>query len=157
MDGLEATQRIKGDPRGKETAIVVLTASAMDDDRKIAVQSGADDFLPKPCREDELFEKIGGLLDVAYDYDDEGGAENQEVAGRAGVAPSNAATLKQLPRELIEELRKATLTGNKKRLDNLIVKVRATDDEGSALALQTLADGYQYDALTRLLEEACQP
>ena len=34
MDGLEATRRIKADPRGKETAIVVLTASAMDNDRR---------------------------------------------------------------------------------------------------------------------------
>ena len=42
MDGLEATQRIKSEPRGKETAIVVLTASAMNDDRKTATQSGAD-------------------------------------------------------------------------------------------------------------------
>ena len=34
MDGLEATRRIKADPRGKETVIVALTASAMDEDRR---------------------------------------------------------------------------------------------------------------------------
>ena len=36
MDGLEATRRIKADPRGKETVIVALTASAMNDQRVAA-------------------------------------------------------------------------------------------------------------------------
>ena len=69
----------------------------------------------------------------------------------------SAERLGQLPRELIEELRNATLNGNKKLLDKLILKVRETGDAESAHALQELADKYEYDALTRLLEEACQP
>ena len=64
MDGLEATRIIKADPRGKETAVVVLTASAMAEDRLNVAQSGADDFLSKPCREDELLEKMRALLKV---------------------------------------------------------------------------------------------
>jgi signal transduction histidine kinase/DNA-binding response OmpR family regulator len=154
MDGLEATRRIKGDPRGKETAIVILTASAMDHDRKVASESGADDFLAKPCQEDELFEKMRGLLDVAYDYQEASEAEHQEGAGFATLG---AAQLRQLPRELLEELRTATLSGNKRHLDTLVGKVRALEDAESAAALQDLADKYEYDTLTRLLEEACLP
>ncbi len=41
MDGLEATRRIKADPRGKQTVIVALTASALDDDRRAITESGA--------------------------------------------------------------------------------------------------------------------
>ncbi len=37
MDGFEATRKIKADPRGKETVIVVLTASAMEEDRLAVV------------------------------------------------------------------------------------------------------------------------
>jgi hypothetical protein len=48
------------------------------------------------------------------------------------------------------------LSGNKRRLDKLILQVRETADDGSARALQELADKYEYDALTRLLEEACR-
>ncbi len=58
MDGLEATRKIKADPRGKQTVILVLTASALDDDRLTASESGADDFLSKPCHEDELLDKM---------------------------------------------------------------------------------------------------
>jgi PAS domain S-box-containing protein len=149
MDGLEATRRIKADPRGKETAIVVLTASALDEDRRVVTQSGADDFIAKPCREDELLEKIGVLLNLAYDYEEISQAEDKP----SGMAALGAA-LAQLPIELVEELRNATSIGNKKLLDKLILRVPATGDARAARSLQELADKYQYDDLTRLLEEA---
>jgi CheY-like chemotaxis protein/nitrogen-specific signal transduction histidine kinase len=152
MNGIEATRRIKGDPRGKETVIVTLTASALDDDRRVALQGGADDFLAKPCREDQLLEKMSALLNIAYDYEETNGTEGQPVAGAAALS---ADKLEQLPRELIEEIRNATLAGNKKLLDKVIAKVRGTGDAASARALQELADKYEYDALTRLLEDTC--
>src|SRR5260370_18574245 len=62
MDGLEATRRMKADPRGKETVIVTLTASALDDARRAISLSGADDHLAKPCHEDQLLQKIRRLL-----------------------------------------------------------------------------------------------
>ena len=153
MDGLEATRRIKADARGRETAIVVVTANAMDDDRLAVFKSGADDFLTKPCREGELLEKVGALLNLTYDYEEPGEADGQPLA--ANAAPS-ADRLGQLPLELVEELRNATLTGNKRLLDKLILKVRETEDAGSAHALKELADKYEYDALTQLLEAACR-
>ena len=151
MDGLEATRRIKADPRGKETAIIAVTASAMDDDRRAVSQSGADDFVIKPCHEDELLEKIRVLLNIAYDYEDMSGAKGEPVSGLTALSADG---LGKLPRELVEELRTATLNGDKARLDKLILKVREAEDAGSANALQELADKYEYDALTRLLEEA---
>jgi PAS domain S-box-containing protein len=153
LDGLEATRRIKADPRGKETVIVTLTASAMDDDRRAVSQSGADDFLSKPCREDELLEKIRALLNVAYDYEEMSAAESQPIAG---VAALSVERLGQLPQELIEGLRDAVLRGNRNIMNKLILKVRAMGHVESADALQELAENYEYDALTRSLEEACR-
>jgi protein-histidine pros-kinase len=150
MDGLEATRRIKSHPRGNETAIVVLTASAMEEDRRTVAESGADDFLAKPCREDELFETVRAFLNVTYDYEETNEAEGQ-------VAPAaNSARISQLPPELLEEFRKATLNGNKRLLDKLIGKVRESGDAASANALQHLADKYEYDALTELLDASAR-
>jgi CheY-like chemotaxis protein len=148
MDGLEATRRIKSEPRGRETLIVALTASAMDEDRRVVSESGADDFLSKPCREDELMEKMRVLLGIAFDYEESVYTENQAPGGEG---PLSAERFAQLPRELIEEFRKATKRGNKKLLDELIRKVPEPE---FAAALQALADRYEYDALSELLEEA---
>jgi two-component system, sensor histidine kinase and response regulator len=156
MDGLEATRRIKADPRGSGTVIIALTANAMDDQRRSAIQSGADDFVAKPCREDELLEKMRAHLNIAYDYEEMSGNESEPAPG---VSASNeervALGLGQLPQELLQELRDATLSGNKHLLDKLILRVGETGDDESVYRLQELADHYEYDALMRLLEELC--
>jgi PAS domain S-box-containing protein len=153
MDGLEATRRIKADPRGKGTVIIALTASAMEEDRQVALQSGADSFLSKPCREDELLEMLRTLLNIAYDYEEVAGTEDQPIAGAAAFS---AESLGQLPLVLVGELRDATLNGDKALLNKLVRKVREIAGAETAQGLQALADRYEYDALTQLLEEACR-
>src|SRR3569623_1376371 len=49
MDGLETTRRIRSLPRGQETAIIALTASAMEENRRAAMESGVNDFLSNAC------------------------------------------------------------------------------------------------------------
>ena len=152
MDGLEATRRIKAAPAGRETVIIALTASAMDDQRQIAVQSGADAFLGKPFNQNDLLDKMQGYLDIAYDYEEMDEGQRQYAAGIAALSPE---ALGQLPAELVAELRAATLKGKKRSIDALIVKVGAAGHAESARALQSLADNYDYVALTRSLEAAC--
>jgi PAS domain S-box-containing protein len=149
MDGLEATRRIKASAGGQDTLIVALTASAMEDDRRMAAVSGADDFLAKPCPENELFEMLRVLLNVTYDYEELTLAENQ-------VPPPDALSgdrLMQLPEPLAQELLHAIVGGNKRQIDAIILKVRATHDASLANALQDRANRYEYDMLMRILEE----
>ena len=153
MNGLEATRRIRADPRGKETVIIALTASALDAERQAVFESGIDDFVTKPCREDELLDKMPAFLNIDYDYEEMNGSEGEPVSGPAALSVDR---LRKLPPELIEQLRNATLSGNKKLLDKLILDVSESEDAGLARALQSLADKYEYDALTRLLEESCR-
>ena len=152
MDGLEATRRIKADPRGADTRIIVLSASAMDDDRRKIADTGADEFLAKPCQEDRLFATMGELLRVSFDYED--AACGDDVAG---VLPGSLTgeELRRLPADLLQEFQEATFTGNKRLLDALVLKVRQHLRGSLAGALKELVDRYEYDKLTRLLEEAC--
>ncbi len=128
----------------------------MEDDRRVAAQNGADDFLSKPLREDELLEKIRNLLHISYSYEDTGRNQGQTGAGAAVVTLSSE-NLRQLPLELVEQLRGATLSGNKRLLDKLILEVRERGDAQSADGLDQLAGKYEYDALAALLEKACRP
>jgi CheY-like chemotaxis protein len=150
MDGLEATRRIKGDPRGQETIIIALTASAMDHDRKAIALSGADDFLAKPCRDDDLLEKMRPFLKITYDYEETSGAE-----GLAAVEALTPERIAQLPQKLVAEIRNAILAGNRKRLNKLILEVGETENTDFVSSLQALANRYEYVALARLLEVPC--
>jgi PAS domain S-box-containing protein len=147
MNGLEAIRRIKAEPRGKNTVIISLTASAMDDQRRSALQAGADDFVAKPCDQNELLNKIGIHLKIEYDY--ETSANEDKIEG-----PKEE--IGKLPKELANEIRSATLRGKKHLLDGLILKVREGGLRESANTLQKLSDNYDYEALARLLEEACR-
>ena len=55
MDGLEATRRIRKDPRFQKLPIIAVTAKAMKDDQEQCMQAGTNDYLAKPIDLDRLF------------------------------------------------------------------------------------------------------
>ena len=55
MDGLEATRRIRQNPRWQKLPIVAVTAKAMKDDQEQCLLAGANDYLAKPIDLDRLF------------------------------------------------------------------------------------------------------
>jgi CheY-like chemotaxis protein len=151
MDGIEAIRRIRLQPGGAETVIIALTASALDDDRRAVVESGADDFLSKPCEEDALLQKMGACLNVSYLYED-----MEDQGNDAAVLPESdckSMSIGELPAKLIGDLTLAVQNGEKDRLDQLIEQV-GKSNAGVSYAMKTLADNYDYDALTLLLEGA---
>ncbi len=55
MDGLRATEILKGDPQTRDTVIVALTAYAMNGDEQKALAAGCQGYISKPI-------EIGGFL-----------------------------------------------------------------------------------------------
>ncbi len=152
MDGLEATRRIRKSAPGTGTVIIALTASAMEEDRHGVMQAGADELIGKPFREADLLEKIRVHLGLAYVYADQ--ATEQELTSTdAAVRSSKSDALDTLPVEWADDMRRAIFNGEKDRVNTLIATVPPRDAE-FAQALQRLADRYEYDALTQLLERA---
>jgi len=108
MGGREAIRRIRALPEGKDAAIVVLTASTMGDDKDAILAEGADDFLRKPFREEELLEAIRRHGKVQFDY------ESVEGGGEHPVDPTEAEArkaLETLPADLAERLRSVIMRG----------------------------------------------
>ncbi len=62
MDGWEVLERIRNDERTRSMKVLVLTAHAQEETRERADRGGADAFLTKPFRPDDLRSVVLGLL-----------------------------------------------------------------------------------------------
>jgi PAS domain S-box-containing protein len=66
MDGLEATRRMRAMPALEAVPIITISASAQPTDRDASLAAGANAFLTKPIRVDDLVERIGTLLALRW-------------------------------------------------------------------------------------------
>jgi PAS domain S-box-containing protein len=145
MDGREAIRRIRAMSAGKETKIIAVTASAMDENRHELIAIGADDFISKPFREVELFQKIHAHVGVEYVY-----AEQPTPAAHEEAAELTPESLAGWPPELICPMREAVIRAD---LDQLLAKIQEVEarDPRIAQGLRRLAESFQYQKLLDLL------
>ncbi len=144
MDGHEAIRRIRGMAGGNDPKIIAVTASAMDENRQELLSIGADDFLSKPFREIELFQKIHAHVGVEYVY-----AEQPTDTQREEAAELTLESLAGWPQDLIDPMREAVITAD---LDQLLASIQEVEahDPRIARALRRLAEGFQYEKLLDL-------
>jgi two-component system cell cycle response regulator DivK len=63
LDGIEATRRLKADPRTSHIPVLILTAHPMRAVQRGALAGGPDGFLTKPCLPEDLEQHVRRLLD----------------------------------------------------------------------------------------------
>ena len=144
MDGHEAIRRIRAMAGGEAPKIIAVTASAMDENRLDLMAIGADDFISKPFREAELFQKIHAHAGVEYVYAEEPTAASQEEA--AELTPDSLAGW---PQDLIDLMREAVITAD---LDQLLARIQEVEarDPRIGQELRRLAEQFEYQKLLDL-------
>ncbi len=106
MNGYEATRQIKAHPLGKKTAIVALTASVFEEERKMILAAGCDDFMRKPFEAKILFAKMEELLGIQYIYEEpvEGELDNESKISAFASNQSVESQLCQMPIEWVQKI-----------------------------------------------------
>src|SRR5258705_10598593 len=64
MTGTEAIRILRADPSFVDTPILALTAHALDDERRFALDAGFDELIAKPCLPDALVAVVERFLSV---------------------------------------------------------------------------------------------
>jgi len=152
MSGDEAIRQIRHSPGSAEVKIITVTANATGEIRNQTLAAGADDFLAKPFRAEELFEKLRLLTNVRYIYASTSQAEAIKPRTRPALTPE-VETPKPLilPAKLKEQIREAAIRGGHDQLLSLIQQVAAIDAEMSG-KLGDLVATFDYETLLQWLD-----
>ena len=148
MDGYEAVRQIRQCSGGDTVPIIAITASAFREQRQEILAAGCDDMVIKPFQAHEIFEAMGRLLDIEYIYE----PESEAAPARVREVELTAAMLADLPDELLQELREATLALNREAALEVIARIADQAPEVAA-GLKELVDNYQMVELRDLLGE----
>jgi PAS domain S-box-containing protein len=153
MDGYEATQRIRGHVKGQATAIIALTASALEQEKVVILSSGCNDFVRKPFRDNLIFDKMREHLGVQYIYANDNSAFPH---GDPQQPHSNAQLIDRLalmPRNWTQHLYEAATLADTEWVRQLIGEI--SDSESNlAIALLALVKTFRCDTIANLAESA---
>jgi DNA-binding response OmpR family regulator len=160
MDGHEATQRIKATTKGQATVIIALTASAFEKERQVILSEGCDDFVRKPFRKEEIFDRLVEHLGVRFTYAEEVVEETPDLEPDDAAALLTAEALGGLGADQREALYKAATQADSDRLFEIIASLEAQDasevEREIARALESLVRNFRFDIILKLTESAAE-
>jgi PAS domain S-box-containing protein len=148
MRGDEAIRRIRKSVGGTAVKIITLTANASEETRQLSLESGSDDFMGKPFRHSELFEKIRHISGVRYIYAES--PVNKDVPPPEQSALLTREMIDSLPTELRREMRIASISCRHDQLLKLIQQATVVSPEIGE-NLRSIAIKFDYNTLTQLL------
>jgi len=163
MDGITATRTIKSQTKAQTLEavqvaddvvapkIVALTASSFEEERAAILSAGCDDFMRKPFREQEIFEKIAEHIGAQFlTHDEELPEESLKMAAQPQIELTPEA-LTAMPSSWIKQLSQAALEGRNNSLSDLINEIPEAHAD-LAIALNQLVENFEYETLLELAE-----
>ena len=121
MDGTIATRHIRQMQSITQPRILMVTASAFEEEKQLALDAGVDGFLRKPFHQDDLFSLLETQLRIRF--------RREENASPAPAPPEMELAsddLLDLPIELRTELANAVGEINLVRMDEILTRMEST-------------------------------
>lgn len=139
MDGYAATRAIRALAGGDKLPIVALTASAFEEDRGKILAAGCDEMVCKPFEEARLFDVIGRLLGLCFEYAQPSQARATPVAN----------DLSALPAWIRQSLADTAITLDKEAILAIVERLRPEHPEEAEL-ITGLVEDYRFDTIEAL-------
>ncbi len=150
MNGHQATQKIRESLKGHSVIIIALTASAFEEDRKIILSEGINDFIRKPFKEHEIFDVLSKHLGSRFVYAEEHSHDTSALGSLGPDASAMAAELAKLPDEMLSQLRQAAAAADGEKINLLIHQIQPLNSQVKT-ALEGLVAQYRFDLILGLL------
>ena len=150
LNGDDATIRMKSTEQGRNTIVIILSASILEEEKAQVYAAGCDDFMLKPFHEHDLFELLKNHLGARFLYaesdDDAHSAENGKPI------PLTPQALAALPDDVRSELRSAVERLEVEQVHHLIQSI-AREHAALAQTLTALVKNWRFDILQSAFED----
>ncbi len=146
MDGIEATRKIRELPGGKDVAIIIVTASVLDQQVDEIKQSMINGFVGKPFKESQILSALSETTGVKYTYK----TTHHRAAADQSFNLDNAA-LMRIPQDAIERISDMAEIGNIVELKKLITDNIEGRYPELAAELIVMANTYRYQDIINIV------
>jgi CheY-like chemotaxis protein len=153
LDGHETTKRLRQLPMFENTAIVMVSASAFNQDRSLSIAVGCNDFIAKPIDPDTLFYTMRSLLNLDWEYENLNSDDTDISMGNAKI-DAIAQPMIVPPYLTVERLLQLARMGDIIAIQDEVVLLQETDSTFSPFANQVLdyAREFQIKRIREFLE-----
>ena len=147
MDGFEAMQRIRQNPKLEEVKILAISASAFPKTREESFLAGCDDFLTKPLHFDEVLDRLQAHLGLEWLYEPLAYGDFEEEV-------QNLDPLVLPPPEVLQTLLRFADLGNITGLQEMLENLTQQNPEFKAFVLKIdrLTRKFEFEKLVFLLK-----
>ena len=156
MDGFETTKQIKA--TGTQAPVVIaLTGNALEEDRIFALSMGCDDFVRKPFRIKDIFEKMTQHLGVRYLYGSpqlySEGTDNSSILPQQLILQPNELkeALTVMSVDWVEQLHQAATKVNAKQIHELLTQIPGANTHLTS-ALTHLVNDFCFEEIVTLTQ-----
>ena len=148
MDGIETSKKIREEEGNKGIPIIMVTASALEEQRAESMRAGLDGFIRKPFKESEILKEIKTKLKLEFEYE-----VYESKSDKDESANVSAEDLKELSDETIDAIKDMAECGNIAALNELIETKVRIKSEKLANTLKVMVENYRYDGIFELLSQ----
>ncbi len=153
LDGHETTKRLRQLPMFENTAIIMVSASAFNQDRSLSIAVGCNDFIAKPIDPDTLFYTMRSLLNLDWEYENLNSDDTDISMGNAKI-DAIAQPMIVPPNLTVERLLQLARMGDIIAIQDEVILLQETDSTFSPFANQVLdyAREFQIKRIREFLE-----
>lgn len=152
LDGYQMTRQLRQLPF-QNTIIIAVSANAFAVDQQNSLEAGCNDFLPKPIKSQDLFDKIKHYLNLSWIYENQSQAETQQTGYESRSVTSIEMTLP--PKEELVLLYEAVSSGAISTVEDEVMRLGELNPEYADFVtlIQELADEFEYEKIAALIDK----
>jgi CheY-like chemotaxis protein len=124
-----------------------VTASVFEEDKQNILESGADEFIKKPFKEYEIFEKISDRLGVKFISQ----TQETSIEKQVKIEPLTMEMISTIPQWIKDQIKEAIINGDIEMMEEHI-KQLSSIDRMIATQLLSLVETYNFEKLNQIFQ-----